>query len=141
MDVVVKYTVLCAVASRVPAWWANSASVTGLQLKMLAELASVYDVEFRQDLARPMIGSLAGGGLSFIVSQNPIAMALKLWIVTIPIVGIPLRFATGPAIIGGYCYMLGRAFVDHYEAGGTYHDFNPAKFRATVRAALTPARA
>ncbi|MEP7306388.1 MAG: hypothetical protein ABJA98_12800 [Acidobacteriota bacterium] len=141
MDVVVKYTVLCALASRIPAWWANSASVTGLQLKMLAELSSVYEVEFRQDLAVPMIGSLAGGGLSFLVSQNPLAMALKFSVAMIPVVGIPLRFATGPAIIGGYCYMLGRAFVDHYEAGGTYHDFNPAKLRATVRAALTPARA
>jgi len=141
MDTVVKYTVLCAIASRVPAWWANSASVTGLQLKMLTELSSVYDVEFRQDLARPMLGSLAGGGLSFVVSQNPLAMAAKFWIAAIPVVGIPLRFAAGPAIIGGYCYMLGRAFVDHYEAGGTYHDFNPAKLRATVRAALMPARA
>ena len=141
MDVVAKYTVMCAIASRLPAWWTNSPSVTGLQLKMLAEISSMYEIEFRQDLARPMMGSLVGGGLSFVLSQNPLTMALKVWVVPTPIVGIPLRFATGPAIIGGYCYLLGRAYVDHYEAGGTYHDFNAARLRATVRAALTPAPA
>ena len=34
-----------------------------------------------------------------------------------------------PAIIGAYCYLLGRTFVDHHEAGGTYHDFDAAKLR------------
>lgn len=141
MDRVAVYTLLCAVASRVPMWWANSPSVTGLQLKMLAEVSELYGVEFRQDLARPLIASLAGGGLSLLMSQNPLAMALKGWIVTIPVIGIPLRFGTGPAIIGAYCYILGRTFVDHYETGGTYHDFDSAKLRASFRAVLSPARA
>ena len=115
--------------------------MTGLQLKMLAEISAVYGVAFQQDLTRPMVASLAGGGLSLLLSQNPLSMALKMWVVTIPVIGIPLRFGTGPAIIGAYCYMLGRTFVDHHEAGGTYHDFDAAKLRASFRAALSPARA
>jgi uncharacterized protein (DUF697 family) len=141
MDRVSLYTLLCAVATRIPAWLANSPTVTGLQLKMLAEISAVYDVEFRQDLARPMVASLAGGGLSLLLSQNPLALALKTWVVTIPVVGIPLRYGTGPAIIGAYCYLLGRTFVDHYEAGGTYHDFDAEKLRESFRAALSTVRA
>jgi uncharacterized protein (DUF697 family) len=141
MDRVAVYTLLCAVATRIPLWWASSPGVTGLQLRMLEEISSLYGVEFRKDLARPMIASLAGGGLSLLISQNPLAMALKTWVVTIPVIGIPLRFGTGPAIIGAYCYVLGRTFVDHHEAGGTYHDFDPAKLRQSFRGLLRTAEA
>ena len=141
MDIVTKYTVLCAVVSRIPSWWANSPSVTGLQLKMLAEVSSVYGVEFQQDLVRPMIGSFAGGGLSVLVSRNPLSMAFKSWLAAVPIVGVPLRLTIGPVVVGTYCYLLGRTFIQHYEAGGTYRDFSAAKLRASVRAALTPVQA
>jgi uncharacterized protein (DUF697 family) len=129
MDIVARDTLLCAVASRVPYWWANSPSVTALQLKMLSEISRLYDVEFAQDLARPLVASIAGGGLNLILSQNPVSVALKTWIVTVPVVGILLRFGTGPAVVGAYTYVLGRAFVRHYEAGGSYHDFTSRQFR------------
>jgi uncharacterized protein (DUF697 family) len=136
MDRVAFYTLWCAVASRIPTWWANSPIVTSLQLKMLAEISDIYGVHFTQDLARPFVASLAGGGLSVLLSQNPLTMAMKTWVLAIPVVGVPIRYGTGPFIIGFYCYTLGRAFVEHYETGGTYHDFDTAKFRAQLRSSL-----
>lgn len=141
MDVVSRYAVLCAVATRIPLWWANSPSITALQLKMLSEISHIYGVDLVQDLARPLLASLAGGGLNLVISQNPLSVAAKAWVVTIPVVGIPLRFATGPAVLAAYTYVLGRAFIRHYEEGGTYHDFTTAKFRAEARELWHGARA
>lgn len=130
MDIVARYTFLAAASTRLPYWWATSPSVTGVQLKMLAEVSDVYDVTFEQDLARPVIASIGGGLLNLLVSENPITLAMKAWIVTVPVVGLPLRFGAGPAAVGAYTYVLGRAFVRHYDTGGSYHDFTADMFRA-----------
>jgi uncharacterized protein (DUF697 family) len=132
MDSVARYTLLAAVSTRIPYWWATSPSVTALQLKMMADVSEVYGVEFEQDLARPIAASVAGGVLNLVLSQNPITVALKAWVVTVPVVGIPLRFAAGPAAVACYTYVLGRAFVRHYEAGGSYHDFTAEMVRAEL---------
>ncbi len=126
------HAALCAGAALVPFWWAASPSITGLQLKMLSELSSCYDVEFAQDFARPLVASLAGGGLSLVLSQHPVSLALKSWVIGIPVVGLPLRFGTGPAIMAAYTWVLGQAFIRHYESGGTYLDFHLGRVREAV---------
>jgi uncharacterized protein (DUF697 family) len=130
MDIVARYTFLAAASTRIPYWWATSPSVTALQLKMLSEVSDVYAVEFQQDLARPVIASIGGGLVNLFVSENPLTLALKAWIVTVPVVGLPLRFGVGPATVAAYTYVLGRAFVRHYDAGGSYHDFALHMFRS-----------
>ncbi len=130
--IVRRHAALCAGAAIVPVWWAASPSITALQLKMLSELSNAYGVEFAQDFAKPLLASLAGGGLSLMMSQHPVSLALKRWVVGIPVVGLPLRFGTGPAIIAAYPWVLGHAFIRHYESGGTYLDFHLGRVREAV---------
>lgn len=132
MDIVARDTLFCAMASRVPYWWATSPSITGLQLTMLARVSQVYGVEFSQDLARPIVASLAGGGLNLLLAQNPISVALKAWVLTVPVIGLVIRFGTGPLVVASYTYLLGRAFIRHYEAGGSYHNFTSLNVRHEV---------
>jgi hypothetical protein len=120
LAIVRHYTILCAESMWIPFWWASSPSITALQLKMLEEVSRVYGVEVSRDRTRALVASLGGGGLSLIMSRHPVSLAVKAWVVGIPIVGIPLRFGTGPAIMAG---LLGRSFVTHHESGGTYLDF------------------
>src|SRR5262245_36391848 len=89
MDVVERYTLFCAASNRLPYWWATSPSITALQLKMLAEVSREYGVEFEQNLVRPIVASIGGGALNLFFSRNPFMMALKAWVVTVPVVGIP----------------------------------------------------
>lgn len=110
----------------IPWWWAASPSITGLQLKMLAEISDLYGIEFSQHKTKPILASLTGGGLSFTIGQHPYALAFKGWLLSIPVVGIPLRFGTGPAIMAAYTWLLGHAFMSHYESGGTYESFRPS---------------
>jgi len=126
------HAALAAGAALVPFWWAASPSIAGIQLKMLSELSSCYGVEFAQDFVKPLVASLGGGGLSLVMSQHPVSLALKRWVIGIPVVGIPLRFGTGPAIIAAYTWVLGHAFIRHYESGGTYLDFHLGRVREAV---------
>jgi len=128
-DIIRHHAILCAEAVWLPFWWANSPAITGLQLKMLAEISDVYGIEFAQHKAKPIVASLSGGALNFLLSRHPLSLAAKAWILSIPVLGIPLRFGTGPAIMAAYTWLLGRAFVSHYEAGGRYEDFHVSSLR------------
>lgn len=130
------HTILCAEAVLIPWWWASSPSIASLQLKMLAEISELYGVEFSQHKAKPIVASLGGGGLSFLISQHPVSLALKAWMLSVPVVGIPLRFGTGPAIMAAYTWLLGHAFISHYEAGGTYETFQVSTVADELRRAL-----
>jgi uncharacterized protein (DUF697 family) len=124
MECVRFYCAVTAGAAVVPAWWISSPTVAAVQLKMLAELSQLYRVDFAQDVTRPILASLSGGGLSMLLSRHPASLVLKSWVVTIPVIGVPLRFGAGPAILAGYTYLLGRAFTQHYDTGGTYLSFD-----------------
>jgi len=52
------------------------------------------------------------------------------------VVGIPLRFGTGPAIMATYTYLLGKAFAKHYETGGSYLDFHAGQLREELYDAI-----
>ena len=123
MAIVRHHTILCAESMWIPWWWASSPSITVLQLKMLTEVSRVYGIDVDPDRAKAIVASLGGGFLSLVIAQPPLSIAAKAWGLASPVVGIPLRFGTGPAIRAAYTWFLGRAFVDHHEAGGTYHDF------------------
>lgn len=131
-EIVRHHAALCASATLLPLWWAASPSITALQLKMMAELSRAYGVEFSQDFGKPLLASLAGGGLSLWMSQHPAMLVVKGTVMSIPIVGVPLRYFTGPAIIAGYTWVLGQAFIRHYESGGTYLDFTFGKLRDEI---------
>jgi uncharacterized protein (DUF697 family) len=134
------YAILCAEATLLPWWWAASPSTAALQLKMLAEISEAYGVPFDADRAKPMLAALGGGGLSFLIAQHPLGLAFKAWLLAIPVVGLPLRLGTGPAIMATYTWLLGRAFVSHYAAGGTYHDFHVTAIAREAQRAVGMAR-
>jgi uncharacterized protein (DUF697 family) len=130
------YTILCAEANWVPWWWVASPSIAALQLKMLAEISRVYGIELTQNKTMPLAASLGGGGLSFLISRHPFSLGVKAWILSVPVLGIPLRLGIGPAIMASYTWLLGRAFISHYETGGTYEDFDVSMVSDELRRAL-----
>lgn len=86
-------------------------------MRMLSALAEHYGIPFTPASVKPALASIAGGALSYAVSGTPVLIFMKAWLLTIPAIGIPLRFATGPALLATYTYFLGRAFAEHFEAG------------------------
>jgi len=132
-----EHAALCAAATLVPVPVADSLAVTGVQLKMLADLSRLYKVPFSQDVVRALLGAAAGGVLNFVIARNPVTRRVRDFLTaTVPWLALPLRILAGPALMAGYTLVLGNAFIRHYERGGSYLDFNWRHFRYELAAKL-----
>jgi uncharacterized protein (DUF697 family) len=142
--IVNSYVGWSAGAGLIPLPLVDLAAITAVELKMLDDLAKFYEIPFSRNAAKSIIGSLVGGTGTVLVAV-PAASLLKF----VPIVGAIAGMLTEPAIAAAATYALGRVFIQHFESGGTFLDFNPedvrahyqAEFRAKTGAAASPAAA
>jgi uncharacterized protein (DUF697 family) len=124
---VVKNYILGTVAAGfIPVPLADITVIAGVQLKMLHSLANVYEVKFTQDLGKSVLASLTGGVAASSVGKGLLVSLAK----SIPIIGSALGAATMPAVAGASTYAVGQVFIQHFESGGTFLDFDPDKVKA-----------
>jgi len=117
-------------AGLVPVPLVDLAAVSGVQLKMLAEICKIYDVPFKESRGKAAVGALIGFVLPHAVAYGLIGSLLK----AIPIVG---SLAGAPAMglfCAAYAWALGNVFVQHFESGGTFLDFDADKVKEHFRA-------
>ena len=103
----------------------DAIAITGVQLKMLAELSELYKVEFTENIAKKVIGSLLSS-LGGVTIGSVVGASLSKFI---PVVGTALGIVSVPLIGGASTHATGKVFVLHFEAGGTLLDFDPHKMR------------
>jgi uncharacterized protein (DUF697 family) len=108
---------------------------TGVQVDMLRRLAEVYDVPFKKDLVKSIIGALVGG-IAPVTLSSTVASLLKF----IPIVGYTTSAVSLSISGAATTYALGKVFVQHFASGGTFLDFNPEKVRAFFGAKVKEGR-
>jgi len=116
-------------AGLVPLPFIDLAAVSGVQLKMLAEISKAYDIAFRENRAKALIGSLVGSIVPHTMSFGLFGCALK----ALPIVG---AFAGTPSMViwsGAATWALGNVFTQHFESGGTFLDFHPEEVKAQLK--------
>jgi uncharacterized protein (DUF697 family) len=98
--------------------------LAGAHLRMISQLARLYEVEFSEQRAKSIIGSLMG------ISATGAALSL-------------LRLSPALGLLGALTlpsastYALGKVFTEHFESGGTFLTFDPEKARALYDKALT----
>jgi uncharacterized protein (DUF697 family) len=140
MDLVRRMSYWSAGAGAIPLPVIDVAAVIGVQVKMLRDLARLYNVPFDEVRAKSVIGALIGGVLPFHAAAGVAGLfgvLAKSW----PGFG---TLAGGLALLaaaGAATYALGKVFVEHFESGGTLLDFDADKMRARFRAEMEAARA
>ncbi|ESQ13700.1 MAG: hypothetical protein N838_33335, partial [Thiohalocapsa sp. PB-PSB1] len=109
----------------VPIPLVDLAALVGVQLKLLHGLAGLYDIDFKADLGRSAIASLIGGIVPTTTSPSLAASLSKL------IPGFGQTIATGSLVLlnGATTYALGKVFIQHFAAGGTFLTFDPEVVR------------
>ena len=120
-----------AAISLVPLPFVDLLALTGVQLKMMHSLANLYGVEFRSDLAKGLVFSLASSLGSLTVGAGIALSALKF----IPGLFTPLSVLALPACSAALTYAVGRVFTLHFGMGGTLLDFDPKKMHEHFRKA------
>ena len=110
--------------SLIPIPFLDMAAVGGVQLKMLCDLSKLYGVKFSENRASAIIASLIGS-----VGTGSASVGLASLVKLVPIVGPLAGFAVSPAVAGASTWAIGKVFINHFETGGTFLDFDPEKTR------------
>ncbi len=123
-NLILRHALASAGMGLIPLPLVDLAAITGINLKMLKDLAEVYGVPFRPELARSAVASLvatAGGGLLL----GPVASLLKF----VPGVGSVVGGVVSPAVMGGATYATGKVFARHFAEGGDLINFDASRFK------------
>lgn len=117
------------VAGFVPVPIIDVAAVAGIQLQMLRRLSQIYNVPFSENSGKALIAALAG---TMIPATSGIGAASMLK--SVPILGTIASGFVMPALAAGATFAIGKAFIQHFESGGTLLDFNPPDYREFIKA-------
>ena len=124
-----RFAIWSGVAGLVPLPVVDVLAVGGLQVQMLRRLSQVYNVEFSENRGKALIAALAGCMIPA-TSGMGAASALK----AVPVVNILAAGFVMPVLSAGATFAIGKAFIQHFESGGTLLDFNPPDYREFVKA-------
>jgi uncharacterized protein (DUF697 family) len=126
--VVNRYAKWTAGAGLIPVPLLDVATISGLQIKMLADLSKLYGMPFRKERAKVLVGSLLGSVLPSALASSSLAAAGTV-IKIIPVIGTLVGMAALPAFAYAATKAVGAVFTAHFEAGGTLLDFDADKTR------------
>jgi uncharacterized protein (DUF697 family) len=96
-----------------------------LQLDMIRQLSKIYDIDFSETEGKAIIASLTTAGLAKVGA----ARAVKF----IPVVGSVLGGVALSILSGASTYAVGHVFKKHFEAGGTFLDFDLNKLKKSYK--------
>jgi uncharacterized protein (DUF697 family) len=124
-----RFAVWSGVAGLIPVPVVDVVAVGGLQIQMLRRISQIYGLDFSENRGKALIASLAGTMIPA-TSGMGAASALK----AVPILGLMASVLVMPALSAGATYAIGKAFIQHFESGGTLLDFNPPDYREFIKA-------
>ncbi len=100
-----------------------------VQLEMLHKLAGLFEVPFRRDLGKSIVGSLLGAVAPGLLA-SPLASLIKF----IPVIGYTAGAAMMSISGAAATYALGKVFIPHFANGGTLESFDADKMKARFAA-------
>lgn len=107
-------------------------ALAALQLRLLKDLAALYEVDFSTQRGKAAIAALVGGASSTLASVGVRRLASRL-------IGLPLLLAsvTSTAVFArASTFAIGRVFTQHFDSGGTFLTFDPERVRKFYAQAL-----
>jgi len=128
-DTVNKYAMGSMAVGLIPLPVIDIAALTGTQLKMLQTLAKQYDIEFSKEMVKSLIASLLGG-----VMPVSAAASLASMMKFIPVIGQASGMFSMATMGSAGTYAVGTVFIEHFESGGTFLNFEPEKVKEKFKA-------
>jgi uncharacterized protein (DUF697 family) len=123
---IIKHNVLWSVgAGVIPLPLLDAAATAAVQIRMLKQLAEIYEVPFREDRIKNICSSLVAGLGAPVIGSAVGISALKF----VPVLGPIVALLAMPASSAAITYAVGKVFVQHFASGGTFLDFDPNTVR------------
>ncbi|WNJ17421.1 DUF697 domain-containing protein [Pontibacter sp. G13] len=115
-----KYVLYSMGTSLIPVPVADLVATTAIQVEMVKALSREFNLEYREDVTRAIIGALTG---------NVVARVGASLIKALPGVGTILGAVSSVTLTGAATFALGQVFVHHVQQGGSLHDFDADSYR------------
>lgn len=109
-----------AAASIIPVPYLDLVGLAAVQLRMVKDITRAYGLEPETKTTRALISTLLGTLAPSAASGALVGSSLKL----IPVGGSLLGSVSLAAFGSAATYAVGKAFVRHFEGGGTMDDFS-----------------
>lgn len=129
MKIVKRYMLWTLGAGAIPIPLVDFAAVTGVQIKMIKDLSDHYEIPFNENTGKTIIASLLGSMSASALKAGILGSILK----AVPIAGSLLGAASMSLFSSAACYAIGKVFIQHFEAGGTFLDMEPDKVKEYFR--------
>lgn len=113
-------TLYAAGAGLIPFPIVDIATLLGVQVIMIRDIARVFGVDFKEQRVRSMITTLVG---------DLGAVGVMSGVKAIPVVGSIVGAFSTSLTGAAATYALGKVFTQHFNHGGTLLDFDPMKSR------------
>jgi len=123
-QIVERFTAYSAVGSIIPIPLVDTLSVVLLIVSMVKSLADIYEAPFSRDRVRAAVAGMLGGAGQAGVGSTVTAYLVKLT-PGANMVGAAASSVTSAVLTR----TIGRAFILHFETGGTALEFDPAVLR------------
>ncbi len=124
-DLVKKYMWWSMGAGLIPVPLVDIAAVSAVQLKMIKDMSDIYGVKFSENKGKSILSALLGSILPNSLARGGVGSLLKM----LPVVGTIMGGVSMSLFSGASTYAVGKAFVQHFESGGTFLDFDPVKVK------------
>lgn len=113
----------------IPVIGIDIAAIIAVQIKLVREMSKVYGLEFKENRAKTVVTSLIGSLGIIPIGTGLLFSAIKI----IPIIGPLAATIALPISAGAVTFATGKAFIAHFESGGTFLNCNVAKMKAGYR--------
>jgi uncharacterized protein (DUF697 family) len=127
-----KFSLYSGVAGLLPVPFVDLAAIAGLQLQMLRRISQLYDIPFSKNRGKAVVASFAG---TMIPASTGLGVASI--VKSVPVAGTAIGALTTPAVAVGATYVIGMAFVEHFERGGTLLDFEPPDYHEYIKSDMS----
>ena len=124
-DLVKKWMWWTMGAGLIPVPFVDLAAVSGVQIKMLSDLSNLYGVKFSENKGKSIVSALLGSIVPNSLARGSVGSILKL----IPVIGPVMGGVSMSLFSGAATYAIGKSFIQHFESGGTFLDFDPVKVK------------
>ena len=122
--IVERYANWCAVGGVIPVPLANAAAITGLMVRMIKSLSTLYGVPFERNRARAAVIGLMGG----VLPTGFATIAASTLTYFVPGYGL-VSLAVSSVTSSAYARSIGQLYIEHFENGATHLDFRSIVLR------------
>tara|TARA_B110000305_G_C19243423_1_gene541068 strand:+ start:189 stop:731 length:543 start_codon:yes stop_codon:yes gene_type:complete len=128
-ELVRKYTSFSMILGLVPIPFLDVLVISGAQLKMLYAMSEIYGDDSNKDRSKKIIASVIGGMASQAIGRYIFGRLIGSLLKFIPGIGTIIGVLAVSLLSGATTYAIGKLFIQHFESGGTFLNFDPEGVR------------